>query len=93
MGCSDCSLEAMISACHADDPGSNPGSRTILILVTVASVTSIPPPCGGRFGVAEAWIDDLAFPLSLVTYDKRFSGGLGAVGRRVDFSLIIGYLL
>jgi len=41
--------------------------------------------------VAWAWIDDLAFSLSLVTYDKRFSGGAGAAGRRVGFSLIIGY--
>ena len=32
-------------------------------------------------------VGELTFPLSLVTYDKRFFGG------RVGFFLIIGYLL
>jgi len=39
-------------------------------------------------------VDDLAFPLSLVTYDKRFFGYAGgAMIQRLCFSLIIGYLL
>ena len=43
---------------------------------------------------AVACIDDSAYSLSLVTYDKRFFGGSGGVvDRRVGVSLIIGYLL